>query len=402
MINWLIDQQVYISITLCLLLIIESKLISKLGPKLSYTLWLIFPLTLILNQLAQNLIIIENTQITRYLVELNHQNLTITKPHYWQIIWGLGALVVLLTGFFSRQQYIIVKSLKQLRPQCLPLTLPGDLAVYESKYVSSPLLLGLFFPKLVLPTHYKKLYSANQLTMILEHELYHLSRKDNMYNGLAIILLSVFWFNPLMWFGYFSFRRLQEISCDNEVLKSKNKTSRIEYSKALLICVEQSQNHLYSYSHYTEKQTMLKRLNNIKQQNTTNPFSQLLTVLLAISLLSGVAIAHQADIGIKEEVKNIHPIMRIEPKYPPQAVADNLEGSVLLKFDVTPSGAVDNLTVLSSEPAHIFDQVAMDALAQWRYETSSQGQKSATVQLDFVLSDKTKSVNLVEQIKATH
>jgi hypothetical protein len=41
MLDWLLSQQIAISIAIIMLLIIEGKCMAKLGPKLVYTLWLL-------------------------------------------------------------------------------------------------------------------------------------------------------------------------------------------------------------------------------------------------------------------------------------------------------------------------------------------------------------------------
>ncbi|MCM2248767.1 M56 family metallopeptidase, partial [Klebsiella pneumoniae] len=74
----------------------------------------------------------------------------------------------------------------------------------------------------------------------------------------------VSWFNPLAWLGYLSFRRLQELSCDEKVLINKSIQQRILYSKALINCAANSRAGLMAYSHYGDKNTMLQRLNQIK------------------------------------------------------------------------------------------------------------------------------------------
>jgi TonB family protein len=63
---------------------------------------------------------------------------------------------------------------------------------------------------------------------------------------------------------------------------------------------------------------------------------------------------------------DVIPLVRENPKYPPQALAKGLEGRVQLKFDVTTAGTVENVSVVdSSDP--VFEESAVAALAQWRY-----------------------------------
>jgi len=62
----------------------------------------------------------------------------------------------------------------------------------------------------------------------------------------------------------------------------------------------------------------------------------------------------------------IAPIAIRPPDYPPDALARRLEGHVQVKFDVTTSGKVENVSVVeSSDP--VFDDSAVRAITTWRY-----------------------------------
>ena len=60
-----------------------------------------------------------------------------------------------------------------------------------------------------------------------------------------------------------------------------------------------------------------------------------------------------------------------EPTYPRQAQERGIEGSVTVEFTVDPSGATQNVHVVSSQPAGVFDMAAVSALSRWRYPADS-------------------------------
>lgn len=111
------------------------------------------------------------------------------------------------------------------------------------------------------------------------------------FNLLAVSLLCLFWFNPLSWLGYQSYRRLQELACDETVLENKSVEECLAYGKAMLLSIENNQHQLYAYTHYTEKRTMLNRLNFIKNRSSKKPFVQFAMLTLITGLLGGVAVA---------------------------------------------------------------------------------------------------------------
>jgi TonB family protein len=58
----------------------------------------------------------------------------------------------------------------------------------------------------------------------------------------------------------------------------------------------------------------------------------------------------------------------VQPVYPPDAQAKGLSGSVDLEFTVTPAGEVTDVKVQAAEPRGVFEQAAISALSQSRYQ----------------------------------
>jgi TonB family protein len=58
--------------------------------------------------------------------------------------------------------------------------------------------------------------------------------------------------------------------------------------------------------------------------------------------------------------------VRVPPDYPSMAASAQMEGRVILEATVDEKGNVDDVRVLRSHA--IFDEAAVDALKQWRYE----------------------------------
>ena len=88
-----------------------------------------------------------------------------------------------------------------------------------TKKVTTPSLLGLFHPKLLIPVGYLDEFNTEQLNHIFVHELVHLKRKDVWVNWLTQGLLIVYWFNPILWFAFYKMREDQEIACDAKTLE---------------------------------------------------------------------------------------------------------------------------------------------------------------------------------------
>jgi protein TonB len=63
----------------------------------------------------------------------------------------------------------------------------------------------------------------------------------------------------------------------------------------------------------------------------------------------------------------------VSPRYPIQAKRSNQEGVVVVGYTVGVDGSVSNVKVVSSQPRHIFDRDAMDAVQRWKFQPAMRG-----------------------------
>lgn len=104
--------------------------------------------------------------------------------------------------------------------------------IFQSENVSSPFVLGLIKPRIYLPF---KLDGQN-LEHVLAHEKAHIHRKDHWWKPLGFLLLTIHWFNPLMWLAYVLLCRDIELACDEKVIKEFGNEQRADYTQALVAC----------------------------------------------------------------------------------------------------------------------------------------------------------------------
>lgn len=102
--------------------------------------------------------------------------------------------------------------------------------VYGCDRVSSPFILGLFKPCIYLPSD----IDDTDRQYVLAHERIHIKRLDYIWKPLSFVLLSVYWFNPLMWVAYVLLCRDIELACDEKVLREYGDTIKRAYSETLI------------------------------------------------------------------------------------------------------------------------------------------------------------------------
>lgn len=137
-------------------------------------------------------------------------------------VWLCGAAGLLLYSLIS---------LFQLQRRLLGATpLAGERQVWLADHLSSPFVLGLFRPRIFLPSDLPK----EERGYILFHERTHIRRLDPCFRALAWLAAVIHWFNPLVWLAFYLAGRDMEISCDEAVLRNIGRDIRADYSSTLL------------------------------------------------------------------------------------------------------------------------------------------------------------------------
>lgn len=118
---------------------------------------------------------------------------------------------------------------------------------------------------------------------------------------------------------------------------------------------------------------------------------QLSTVLLAPALPDEAPLGGESSVGGGggSDTQAV-PSFRISPVYPRRAALQNIEGFVLLKFDINKMGQTENISVLRARPPQIFNASAVRALSKWKYKPKIENgravrQNGLKVKLDFIL-----------------
>lgn len=104
--------------------------------------------------------------------------------------------------------------------------------IFQSENVSSPFVLGIIKPRIYLPFK----LDGQDLEHVVAHEQAHIRRKDHWWKPLGFLLLTIHWFNPVMWLAYVLLCRDIELACDEKVITALGNEQRADYTLALVAC----------------------------------------------------------------------------------------------------------------------------------------------------------------------
>ncbi|MDE7311590.1 MAG: hypothetical protein K2N87_08260 [Eubacterium sp.] len=140
-------------------------------------------------------------------------------------VWLAGLALLLLYLLFSWRR------MKKRVEMAVPAESEG-IRFYQCGHIVSPFLFGLAAPKIYVPFS----VSGQELLYVLKHEEAHKRRYDYLTKLIGYVLLSVYWFQPLVWAAYLLFCRDMELACDERVVKEIGEDCKKAYSQALLSC----------------------------------------------------------------------------------------------------------------------------------------------------------------------
>lgn len=160
-------------------------------------------------------------------------------------VWAVGAVGVMVWKIGSHLAFR-----RRILKNAVPVTDRQTLHVWEielerawirkckwklvqSSAVTTPLSIGLSnrATRVVLPM---RAYTQEELSLILRHEIIHISRGDPEAKFFLTFCTAMCWFNPLMWAAMRKSADDFELSCDESVLLDEPQPVRRQYAELLL------------------------------------------------------------------------------------------------------------------------------------------------------------------------
>lgn len=138
------------------------------------------------------------------------------------IIWIAGMGIMML--------YALISYIKFCQKVSGAVCLKGN--IFYCDTIDTPFILGFFKPRIYLPSG----ISEEDANYVISHEFAHINRFDHIWKPFGFLLLTVYWYNPILWIAYILFCKDIEFACDERVIRKMGVECKKPYSLALINC----------------------------------------------------------------------------------------------------------------------------------------------------------------------
>ena len=250
-------------------------------------------------------------------------------------IWLGGVILLWLSQMFSyqvvrRRIEKIIRGTNSIKYQAVIKEISVDyhikreISCYCCKEVKTPMLIGLFHPKIILP---QIDYEPQEMDTILRHELTHYKHHDTWKKLLLQSVKILYWFCPTISRMSTYAKEDIELFCDETVIRNQALTYRKSYSMAILRTIAEDQN--YNCEAFTaclsngNKEIKQRILCILGEEKTKKGSSSLIVAFFAIFLLCNLCLV---------------PMNRVMSKVISNANENDITPNDLVTEDVTTSG----------------------------------------------------------------
>ena len=127
--------------------------------------------------------------------------------------WVAGMIAVLVAALVADRRFrqAVLQEAVELEPI-------GSIRLVMTDAIDGPVAFGLWRRFVAVPHDFFARYVAEERALAIDHELAHHRHGDLWANAAALVLLAAQWFNPFAWRAIRAFRFDQEAACDARVL----------------------------------------------------------------------------------------------------------------------------------------------------------------------------------------
>lgn len=226
--------------------------------------------------------------------------------HYIFYVWITGVilfsirfiLAAMYAEFLSSSSLPVFcqETYKAFRKVSQYYNINGNIKIGTSKYVTSPLILGLVKPVILFPVSLINNLDIHETEAIIAHELAHFVRKDLYVNVVQNLIEVLLFYHPAIWWISANIKLERESCCDN--MATQYIGDKLLYAKTLLKIQEMSQNHSQPAlaMYFSKKESFfsnrIKRILNMTQTRNylkEKIFTSLLLVLIMMMVTKNLS-----------------------------------------------------------------------------------------------------------------
>jgi bla regulator protein blaR1 len=244
------------------------------------------------------------------------------------LIWLFG--IIWRTALICRSlnlSHKVIRNAEVYQPS-LGITQHTDVQILRSDFASSPMVVGLLSPKIILPSRFIESLSVQQLRAIILHEQAHIERLDLWISFMQKLVATLFWWSPAIRIIDRKIHISRELACDARAARAMN--SGKEYAQSLLDCarlmITQKQNVL-AMSLFNKKKELNHRVSEALKLTQMRKVNSL--AIIALCSFLGVVSVQAAQLvspkvnfhQVKQDAKPYHFLPLAEAKRIKNAVA---------------------------------------------------------------------------------
>lgn len=156
------------------------------------------------------------------------------------MVWLLASCVLLRRWMAQRAHPADALVTRLFRDCSERMKVTGLVALAEAHHLTTAAVCGWWRPVLLVPSNLGQTHSADEIRVILLHELAHVKRWDVLWTWLGLMMCALHWFNPLAWLCLRRFHVDREILCDRAALDHLTTSQREAYAPALFKTLQQA------------------------------------------------------------------------------------------------------------------------------------------------------------------
>ncbi len=248
--------------------------------------------------------IVKDDSLHRILGELN--NYLNSKLPFIFTFWLLGLILfsLKLTGGliytrrikYSGTNFVPAVWQNRLNSFRYRLKIQKPIRLLESMIAKVPMVIGYVKPVILLPVGTLNGMPAEQVEVILIHELAHIYRNDYLINILQSIVETIFFYHPVVWWISSIVREEREKNCDDITIGICSDT--FTYAKALTNLQEvKMKNPKFALSLFGKKKNLLERIKRLvtpDELRTSLPERLTGLVILSVFVFSTIIYSNTA------------------------------------------------------------------------------------------------------------